>query len=117
MCRGFNITDEKRWYSALGLLLLFAVYYGAVVGFMHSHITDEGIITHSHPYSSSSHTHNPDTLVLSQVLSTIVALVALSVVVPFLCISYFTKNLYTLIFNIADVYCCGDTSRAPPVLA
>lgn len=111
------MSEKRRIYSALGLLLLFTVYYGAVVGFMHSHITDDGVITHSHPYSSSSHTHSADTLVISQILSTIIALVAVSIVAPALCTSYFTKILYALIFNIADYHCCGDTSRAPPSLA
>lgn len=44
------------------LLLLFMGYYGSITLFPHSHIVNGDLVTHSHPYSSSNHSHSASQL-------------------------------------------------------
>lgn len=63
----------------IGLLLaLFATYYCETTCFVHSHVSDSGIVTHSHPYlPGASHGH---TTVELQALTLLTAVVFTAIV-------------------------------------
>ena len=47
----------KKTVSLL-LLALYMAYYVGAHCFFHTHNLSNGVITHSHPYTSGTHTHN-----------------------------------------------------------
>lgn len=112
----FNINSERRGQGALAMLLLFVLYYGAVVGFSHTHIVDNEVITHSHPYSNPSHTHSSGMLEISQVLSTIIVIVAAIASLPAKLVARVENIIYKVASFIGVLSAKSSSSRAPPVL-
>lgn len=54
-----------RW----GLLVLFSTYFLSISIFTHTHIVDNVLVVHSHPYKSSSHQHTTNALMLIDQIS------------------------------------------------
>lgn len=53
------MSERVRKIAASLLLAVFALFVGADTLCLHTHVTDQGIVTHSHPYlPSASHTHS-----------------------------------------------------------
>lgn len=112
----FKIKRESRGLGALAMLLLFVLYYSAVVGFSHTHIIDDEIITHSHPYSNSNHTHSSGMLEISQVLSTIIFIVVAVISIPAKLIARIESLIYEVTSFVEVLISKSSPSRAPPVL-
>lgn len=65
------LSNKYRHIIAQLLTIIMVSYVACVVVFKHVHIVDSHLITHSHPYSSTSHTHSAQELDFLSVLSTI----------------------------------------------
>lgn len=71
---------KHKTINVLGmlLLLLFLGHYGGTTLFSHSHIVDDHVIYHSHPYSANSHhTHTSFEYHAIRTLSTLLLLVVI----------------------------------------
>lgn len=60
------------------LVALFLCYYASSTFFVHTHNIDGHVFTHSHPYSSSSHSHTTASLQLFGSLNHILFVIAAS---------------------------------------
>jgi len=56
---------------SLVLLVLYTSYYTSTTCFVHTHQTPWGPVTHSHPYTSGTHTHSTNALQLIASLTTL----------------------------------------------
>ena len=54
----FRGVNRARGVFAVIFLTLFLFLWSSSNLFYHSHVVDNKTITHSHPYSTSEHTHN-----------------------------------------------------------
>ena len=77
-----KIIHNRKWLFAGFLLLLFCSYRVSITCFVHSHVVDGRIITHSHPYrgvpDNPGHSHSSAQLLLIEFLSHIVMMSAIS---------------------------------------
>ena len=86
-----KINWDLRKYLVTGVLgILFSWYFICTNMFFHTHTIDEGIISHSHPYSGSpekpghSHTYTEFLTIasLSQFIAVVVVMVCLGLILP-----------------------------------
>ncbi len=108
--------EKKRVYRAFMLLLLFVLYYGAVVGYSHTHMTESGPITHSHPYSSPTHSHGSMAMLeYSSIMTTLLMVL----VTAYVALGLFAQKIFGFGFkyhHLTKQYIhFSRPSRAPPV--
>lgn len=97
------------------LLLLFVGYYVSSTLFLHTHQTTNGVITHSHPYSTTTeHTHTAAEIQLIEHLSSIIfvvfCVVSIGGLLPILCHS--VRDFMVEGYTIESVLALS--SRGPP---
>jgi hypothetical protein len=109
------MVKRKKILSLL-LLALFVSYYANTTFFIHTHKFDWGEVTHSHPYTSGTHSHSIYTLQLIDNLTTtlfigggvVFFLLLFSVSKEFLCAICRQQTLNSLLAN--------NPLRAPPAV-
>ena len=110
-----ELTLKQRIITLL-LTILFVGYVGNVSFFTHEHKVGDGIIVHSHPYSSSSHGHSAT------------AFTSLSVISHFDTLQQYVNKTLVVDMQLLGVVECvveifiqsislqGTSLRGPPVL-
>lgn len=108
---------RKNRILALLLALLFLCYYGSATLFLHTHYVNNGDVTHSHPFSETSHSHSNAEYQLiqnlSQIATTIITMVTISCVVR-LFIAVIQKVQTHIAHKNVITF---KQLRAPPVIA
>ncbi|OQC36276.1 MAG: hypothetical protein BWX63_02002 [Bacteroidetes bacterium ADurb.Bin041] len=105
------------------LLLLFLGYYGSITLFTHSHIVNEVVIVHSHPYNPfskdkpSSHQHSTNEFVLISLLSHFLTTVVFTTFSIGVLKVVFKKYILSKNENnyFSRIYVCFNGLRAPPL--
>ena len=112
----FNMHKTKKAVSVL-LVALFTSYYVSSYFFYHTHVYEWGIVTHSHPYSSSSHSHTANTLQLINCLANLLFIGGR--VVFCLTLLSFSKKYFFPFHRGHTLHALvgGNPLRAPPVTA
>jgi len=108
--------EKTKKILSFFLVALFMSYYASTTFFFHSHDCKNGIVTHSHPYTSATHTHSANALQLIESLTTtffvlggvVFAIMLFLISREFLYSFYKQHTLNSLIGS--------NPLRAPPVL-
>lgn len=113
------MKDKRlRIISMLMLVLTINLFLGTTL-FVHTHTTDEGVVTHSHPFvPGGSHQHSHAAF---SIIHQIDNVLASAVTVDRLTIVAYSTSVFA-VTRILDVDCLSQTSeclslRAPPVMA
>lgn len=113
-----NLKVNQKVVKILKVLLLalFVGYYSSSMFFTHTHYSDWGVITHSHPYlPSGSHTHATLEYQLIEHLSNLVLIVIFSLLVV-LCLPVILNRYNTLNqLCILRIYTPSIKQRGPPI--
>lgn len=106
----------KHRIIAIFLAMLMVVYVGNVSCFVHKHKVGDVTIVHSHPFTSSSHSHTATSLTTLSLISHFCSLPVAEAVET----ETFLQLLRVLILGDVVSSECGDvlssSLRAPPVL-
>ncbi len=113
MCRNNSI----KTFIARALLVLFIFYYASSTLFIHSHIIDGEVITHSHPYSSTSHTHTGASIELISLLNNLAFTLCVISILSFIETStrFFFKQIRKQKYSDNKPLCL--LLRGPPALS
>jgi hypothetical protein len=102
--------------AAVFLVVLYGSYYASTNFFIHTHQGAYGAVTHSHPYTSGTHTHSTDALLLIANLTTLLFVsggMLFGIVVLSASKVYFSSKENSVTTSLC---LCGNPLRAPPVL-
>ncbi|MDR2382892.1 MAG: hypothetical protein LBD76_03290 [Prevotellaceae bacterium] len=113
-----RMIHNKKWLFAGFLLLLFCCYRVSITCFVHSHIVNGRLITHSHPYrgvpDNPGHSHNAAQLLLIEFLSHIVIMsVVLAAIAHVFSGKIFLRQT-SCAFICKHAGICSYSLRAPP---
>ena len=98
------------------MTLLMVSYLACLSLCLHTHVVDSKVITHSHPYKTSSHTHSGVEIVLLKTLSNFTALVSDENVdvKPYFSLICEVNSLVSL--HVEPFYLAHLSLRAPPFI-
>jgi len=105
----------KKTVSLL-FLALYVTYYGGTNFFFHTHRFTNGIITHSHPHASGTHSHSANDL---QLINIFTNTLFISATVLFLLTLFPISTLRICSFykrHILHALIGSNLLRAPPVV-
>ena len=98
------------------MTLLMVGYLACLSLCLHTHVVDSKVITHSHPYKTSSHTHSGVEIVLIKSLSDFTALTSdeNADITPYFALfcEYFTPSS----LHVESFFLTLSSLRAPPVI-
>jgi len=112
-----SIQKYLKQISGISLLVIFMSFWVGTNFFVHTHIVNNVLIVHSHPFSpESNHQHSPDQLSLIQHLQHIDAYTAkhISTREILLCLTESLTQRNLSVFQ-TDNHCNISALRAPPV--
>ena len=111
----FRMGKTKKIVSLL-LLVLYVGYYAGTTFFVHSHNCTNGVIIHSHPYTSATHTHSTTSFQLIDSLTTTL-FVGGAVLIFLVLFSVSKAHLYSFYRQYSLNSLIGSNPlRAPPVV-
>ena len=98
------------------MTLLMVSYLACLSLCLHTHVVDTKVITHSHPYKTSSHTHSGVEIVLIKSLSDFTALTSgeNADIAPYF--SLFCEFLTPSSLHVESFFLTLSSLRAPPVI-
>ena len=107
----------KHIFGLVFILSLFLVYLAETTMFSHSHDIDGVKVVHSHPYSSTQHTHSDSQIIAIALLSSFNSTEQIS---EFLKIEtpqslILAISIYYEDFYVSNLICDNQSLRAPPV--
>ena len=109
-------NNRIKYFVGVFLTMLMVSYVACLSLCLHTHIIDSKVITHSHPYKTSSHTHSGIEFVLLKSLSDFTALTSdeNADVTPYFSLfcEYFTPSS----LHVESFFLTLSSLRAPPVI-
>jgi hypothetical protein len=109
-------NNRIKYFVGVFLTMLMVSYVACLSLCLHTHIIDSKVITHSHPYKTSSHTHSGIEFVLLKSLSDFTALTSdeNADVTPYF--SLFCEFLTSSSLHVESFHLTLSSLRAPPVI-
>ena len=98
------------------MTLLMVSYLACLSLCLHTHIVDSKVITHSHPYKTSSHTHSGIEFVLLKSLSDFTALISDENADITSCFALFCEYFTPSSLHVESFFLTLSSLRAPPVI-
>ena len=112
----FQKYDRSGAVKAASLLVLFISLWCSSNLFYHTHLVDSEVVTHSHPYTSASHTHSGVEIQTIALLSFSVAILVLSMVLLLIDIRVKISENYNKFYNADPFSGALHSFRAPPAV-
>lgn len=108
--------SKIQHFVGVFMTLLMVSYLACLSLCLHTHVVDSKVITHSHPYKTSSHTHSGIEIVLIKSLSDFTALASdeNADVVPYF--SLFCEFFTPFSLHVESFLLTLSSLRAPPVI-
>ena len=109
-------NSKIQHFVGVFMTLLMVSYLACLSLCLHTHVVDSKVITHSHPYKTSSHTHSGVEIVLLKTLSNFTALVSDENVdvKPYFSLICEVNSLVSL--HVEPFYLAHLSLRAPPFI-
>ena len=109
-------NNRIKYFVGVFLTMLMVSYVACLSLCLHTHIIDSKVITHSHPYKTSSHTHSGIEFVLLKSLSDFTALTSdeNADVTPYF--SLFCEFLTPSSLHVESCFLTLASFRAPPFI-
>ena len=109
-------SSKIQHFVGVFMTLLMVSYLACLSLCLHTHVVDSKVITHSHPYKTSSHTHSGVEIVLLKTLSNFTALVSDENVdvKPYFSLICEVNSLVSL--HVEPFYLAHLSLRAPPFI-
>ena len=109
-------NNRIKYFVGVFLTMLMVSYVACLSLCLHTHIIDSKVITHSHPYKTSSHTHSGIEFVLLKSLSDFTALTSdeNADVTPYF--SLFCEFLTPSSLHVESFFLTLASFRAPPFI-
>ena len=109
-------SSKIQHFVGVFMTLLMVGYLACLSLCLHTHVVDSKVITHSHPYKTSSHTHSGIEFVLLKSLSDFTALISdeNADITPYFALlgEYFTPSS----LHVESFFLTLSSLRAPPVI-
>ena len=109
-------SSKIQRFVGVFMTLLMVGYLACLLLCLHTHVVDNKVFTHSHPYRTSSHTHSGVEIVLLKSLSDFTALISdeNADIMPYFSLfcEYFTPSS----LHVESFFLTLSSLRAPPVI-
>ena len=109
-------SSKIQHFVGVFMTLLMVSYLACLSLCLHIHVVDSKLITHSHPYKTSSHTHSGIEFVLLKSLSDFTALISdeNADITPYFALfcEYFTPSS----LHVESFFLTLSSLRAPPFI-
>ena len=109
-------NSKIQHFVGVFMTLLMVSYLACLSLCLHTHVVDSKVITHSHPYKTSSHTHSGIEFVLLKSLSDFTALISDENpdITPYF--AYFCEFITPSSLHVESFFLTLSSLRAPPVI-
>ena len=109
-------SSKIQHFVGVFMTLLMVSYLACLSLCLHTHVVDSKIITHSHPYKTSSHTHSGIEFVLLKSLSDFTALISDENpdITPYF--AHFCEFITPSSLHVESFLLALSSLRAPPVI-
>ena len=109
-------SSKIQQFVGVFMTLLMVSYLACLSLCLHTHVVDSKVITHSHPYKTSSHTHSGVEIVLIKSLSDFTALTSdeNADITPYFSLICEVNSLVSL--HVEPFYLAHLSLRAPPFI-
>ena len=108
--------SKIQHFVGVFMTLLMVSYLACLSLCLHTHVVDSKVITHSHPYKTSSHTHSGIEFVLLKSLSDFTALISDENpdITPYF--AHFCEFITPSSLHVESFLLTLSSLRAPPVI-
>jgi hypothetical protein len=109
-------SSKIQRFVGVFMTLLMVGYLACLSLCLHTHVVDNKVFTHSHPYKTSSHTHSGVEIVLIKSLSDFTALISdeNADITPYFAL--FCEFLTPSSLHVESFFLTLSSLRAPPVI-
>ena len=109
-------SSKIQHFVGVFMSLLMVSYLACLSLCLHTHVVDSKVVTHSHPYKTSSHTHSGVEIVLIKSLSDFTALISGENVDVTPYFSLFCEFFTPSSLHVESFFLTLSSLRAPPVI-
>ena len=109
-------NSKNQHFVGVFMTLLMVSYLACLSLCLHTHVVDSKVITHSHPYKTSSHTHSGIEFVLLKSLSDFTALISDENADITSHFALFCEFLTPSSLHVESFHLTLSSLRAPPVI-
>ena len=109
-------SSKIQHFVGVFMTLLMVGYLACLSLCLHTHVVDSKVITHSHPYKTSSHTHSGVEIVLIKSLSDFTALTSDENADVTTYFALFCEILTPYSAHVESFHLTLSSLRAPPVI-
>ena len=107
-------SSKIQHFVGVFMTLLMVSYLACLSLCLHTHVVDSKVITHSHPYKTSSHTHSGIEFVLLKSLSDFTALISDENADLTSHFALFCEFFASYSLHVESLFLTQSSLRAPP---